>query len=128
MEKLLNTNDTVFTLPENSGHLFYSPSGNPEVWPEKPAGYLTVDEWLAQHPPGWDDTRTPKEKREDAYVAEADPLYEQAMFYQAEAEGFRLLNDLASAAVAEEKSRDYLRQYAEVKAEIRERYPDEEVT
>lgn len=74
------------------------------------------------------DTRTPREKRKDAYKAEADPLFEQAMYYQAEAEGFRLLNDLASAAVAEEKSRDYLRQYAEVKAEIRERYPDEEVT
>lgn len=128
MEKPLNTNDTVFTLQEATVHTFFSPSGNPEVWPERPAGYLTADEWFTLHPVGLDDTRTPKEKREDAYKAEADPLFEQAMFYQAEAEGFRLLNDLASAAVAEEKSRDYLRQYAEKKAEIRERYPDEEVT
>lgn len=30
---------------------FYSPSGNPEVWEEKPDGYLTPEEWAALHPP-----------------------------------------------------------------------------
>lgn len=29
---------------------FYSPTGNYEVWTEKPDGYLTAEEWLAAHP------------------------------------------------------------------------------
>jgi hypothetical protein len=29
---------------------FYSPTGNFEVWAEKPAGYYTADEWAALHP------------------------------------------------------------------------------
>lgn len=29
---------------------FYSPSGNFEVWAEKPEGYYTVEEWQAMHP------------------------------------------------------------------------------
>ena len=29
---------------------FYSPDGNPEVWKNKPDGYLTHDEWVALHP------------------------------------------------------------------------------
>lgn len=29
---------------------FYSPTGNPEVWAQKPAGYYTPEEWLAAHP------------------------------------------------------------------------------
>lgn len=71
-----------------------------------------------------EDTRTPEEKRQAAYEAEADPLFELAMYYQAEADGFRLLNDLAKAAEAEEKYRDYLRQYVAKKEEIRARHPD----
>lgn len=30
---------------------FYSPSGNFEVWDEKPDGYYTEDEWAELHPP-----------------------------------------------------------------------------
>lgn len=30
---------------------YYSPTGNFEVWAEKPADYLTPEEWLALHPP-----------------------------------------------------------------------------
>lgn len=30
---------------------YYSPSGNPEVWNEKPAGYLTPEEWDAKQAP-----------------------------------------------------------------------------
>ena len=26
---------------------FYSPDGNPEIWDEKPASYITVEEWEA---------------------------------------------------------------------------------
>lgn len=29
---------------------FYSPAGNPEVWKEKPDGYLTAEEWLEANP------------------------------------------------------------------------------
>lgn len=31
--------------------IFYNPQGNPEVWDEKPQGYITVEEWQAQNPP-----------------------------------------------------------------------------
>ena len=29
---------------------FFSPSGNPEIWDDKPEGYLTQDEWDSLHP------------------------------------------------------------------------------
>lgn len=29
---------------------YYSKSGNPEVWGEKPEGYLTLEEWLELNP------------------------------------------------------------------------------
>lgn len=31
--------------------IFYSPSGNSEIWEIKPDGYYTPDEWAALHPP-----------------------------------------------------------------------------
>ena len=89
-------------------------------WDSLPEG----DPRKALPPPPPEDTRTPEEKRQAAYEAEADPLFELAMYYQAEADGFRLLNDLAKAAEAEEKYRDYLRQYVAKKEEIRARHPD----
>ena len=30
--------------------IFYSPKGNPEIWNEKPYGYMTQEEWDAAHP------------------------------------------------------------------------------
>ena len=30
--------------------VFYSPEGNPEIWAQKPDGYLTPEEWAAAHP------------------------------------------------------------------------------
>lgn len=33
-----------------SATTYYSPSGNPEVWVEKPTGYFTVEEWQDAHP------------------------------------------------------------------------------
>ncbi len=30
---------------------YYSPTGNFEVWDEKPAGYYTEQEWAELHPP-----------------------------------------------------------------------------
>jgi len=29
---------------------FYSPTGNLEIWQEKPDGYFTAEEWAAEHP------------------------------------------------------------------------------
>ena len=65
-------------------------------WDSLPEG----DPRKALPPPPPEDTRTPEEMRQAAYEVEADPLFELAMFYQAEADGFRLLNDLAKAAEA----------------------------
>lgn len=39
---------------------YISPTGNPEIWPEKPKGYLTQDEWAELHPPA---AQTPEETR-----------------------------------------------------------------
>ena len=33
-------------MPNNT-HTYYSPSGNPEIWEEKPEGYITQEEWDA---------------------------------------------------------------------------------
>jgi hypothetical protein len=30
--------------------IFYSPSGNPEIWKTCPDNYMTPDEWMAVHP------------------------------------------------------------------------------
>lgn len=30
--------------------IFFSPSGNPEIWAQKPDGYLTPEGWAAAHP------------------------------------------------------------------------------
>lgn len=30
--------------------IFYSPSGNPEIWETCPDNYMTPDEWMAAHP------------------------------------------------------------------------------
>lgn len=75
--------------------------------------------------PAMDDTRSPEEKRQAAYTVEADGYFYQAQFYQAEAEGLRLLDKVTEAATAEETAHDYLRRYAERKAEIRARFPDD---
>ena len=83
-----------------------------------------LPEGWSEEPPELPDNRPPAEKRQDAYTMEADPLFMQAQYYQAEAEGLRLLDKVAEAAMAEEIARGYLRQYAEKKAAIRVRIPD----
>lgn len=50
---------------------FYSPSGNYEVWDEKPAGYYTLEEWKALHP-----DPEPPEPTVDEKVATLDNQYE----------------------------------------------------
>lgn len=44
---------------------YYSPSGNFEVWDEKPAGYYTLEEWKALHP----DPEPPEPTREEKLAA-----------------------------------------------------------
>ena len=42
---------------------FYSPDGNPELWNERPDGYLTPEEWAALHPlpePTFEELKTAK--------------------------------------------------------------------
>lgn len=70
------------------------------------------------------DTRTPEERREAAYVAEADIYRDKAISYEVEAEACRLDGDLAAALAAEEKMNAALRLYRAKKEEIRARYPD----
>lgn len=86
---------------------------------------------LGPLPEGWTtdtpippDTRTQVEKRRAAYMAEADPLFREAQYYAAEAEGLRLLERLDDATHAEAKAREFLRAYALKKEEIRARFPD----
>jgi hypothetical protein len=83
-------------------------------------------------PEGWSDEPpepdlsglTPAERREGAYMAEADPLFQQAMYYQAEADGLQIIGAPAAAEAAEGKAAEFLADYARKKIEIRERYPD----
>ena len=52
---------------------FFSPEGNPEIWTQKPDGYLTPEEWDKAHPaPEPEPDQTEKEKQREAYQAELD--------------------------------------------------------
>ena len=42
---------------------YYSPTGNPEVWEEKPDGYYTPEEWQAAHPAPQPEPLTPEEQQ-----------------------------------------------------------------
>lgn len=48
---------------------YYSPSGNIEVWDEKPSGYYTEEEWAELHPP------TPYEPTIEEQLAALDSQY-----------------------------------------------------
>lgn len=74
------------------------------------------------------DTRSPAEKREDAYAAEADPLFRQYQYYTAEAEAWSLADDEEEAEEARDKALEYLVAYLEKKRVIRTLYPDEEAS
>ncbi len=49
---------------------FYSPSGNFEVWDEKPEGYFTLEEWKQLHP-----DPEPPEPTTDEKIAALDAQY-----------------------------------------------------
>jgi len=66
---------------------YYSPSGNFEVWDEKPDGYYTEEEWAALHPAPEPPAPTKSEKLaalDARYDAEKDELkraYLDAVIY-----------------------------------------------
>ena len=50
---------------------FFSPAGNPEVWAQKPDGYMTPEEWDKAHPaPEPEPEQAEKEKQLEAYQTE----------------------------------------------------------
>ncbi len=59
---------------------FYSPSGNAEVWEDKPVGSFTVDEWHAAHPAPAPQAQTTDQlfaalrAARDALLAQADKM------------------------------------------------------
>ena len=67
---------------------------------------------------------TPAEQRQEAYVAEADPLFREALYYQAEAAGLLLLGKQVESETMTEKAQANLVAYAAKKEEIRHRHPD----
>lgn len=96
-------------------------------------GAWTKIQDLGPLPEGWSDTppippdtRTPEDKRHDAYIAEADIFRDEAMSYQLEADAWRLEGNLEKAAEAEAERDEALKAYLAKKEEIRARYPDVE--
>ena len=92
-------------------------------WESLPAGDPRKQVYVEPEPAP--DTRTSKEKREDAYVIEADPLFRQYEYYSAEAAAADLLDDEDAADTASGEAQDFLIAYYQKKLEIRERFPDE---
>lgn len=50
---------------------YYSPTGNIEVWDEKPQGYFTVEEWQELHP-----APLPPEPTKEEKLAQLDADYQ----------------------------------------------------
>ena len=50
---------------------YYSPTGNIEVWEDKPQGYYTVEEWQEMHP-----APLPPEPTKEEKLAALDSQYE----------------------------------------------------
>ncbi len=64
---------------------YYNPNGNPEVWDEKPQGYLTPEEWAELHPyippvPTKEEKLADLDAQYDADKADIMQYYTEAMF------------------------------------------------
>lgn len=57
---------------------FYSPKGNPEIWNEKPDGYITQEEWDATHPAP-EPEPVPLEELKSRKLDEINNAYQQAI-------------------------------------------------
>ncbi len=84
--------------------------------------------WTTEPPPAPPppDTRTPMEKRQTAYLLEADPIQRQIEGYRLEAEAWRANGDEKAASECDAKRTARLTAFLAKKQEIRERYPDGE--
>ncbi len=80
--------------------------------------------WSTEPPPPPPDTRTPEEKRQAAYAAEADPIRQRIDGYRTEAEALRMEGDDEAAAECEAKAAALMRDFLAKKQDIRARYPD----
>ena len=91
---------------------FYSPAGNPEVWEEKPAGYMTPEEWQAAHPAPEPTPPTPEEQteqRRQEILAELDRID------RASARSLRAI--IAAQNVGSEPAQDDVLKLAEYEAQ-----------
>ena len=68
---------------------------------------------------------TAEEKRQAAYLVEADPDFNLAMKYHAAADGLKALGDYNEAARLEQKANALKESFALKRKEIQERIPDE---
>lgn len=63
---------------------YFSPSGNPEVWEEKPPGYMTPEEWSEANPPTPEPGHEPTNEERAAYAKmEADAIIMPMLMRQA---------------------------------------------
>lgn len=84
---------------------YVSPTGNPEVWAEKPAGYFSPEEWAAAHPAPEPDPAAEAARAQAAALAEAGQIIMprlQRQAAQAEAFSPAELSTLARAGLFEE--------------------------
>lgn len=84
-----------------------------------------------EFPEGWttesptiEDTRTNEEKRQEAYLMEADPIARMIEGYRLEGDAFELAGDTESANVCETKANALLADFLQVKKDIRARFPE----
>ena len=74
-----------------------------------------------------DDAPAPEACRRAAYAAEADALFVESQYYEAEAKGHRLNGNPELALAAEQAAEALLREYVARKNAIRARFPDKEI-
>lgn len=74
---------------------YYSPTGNCEIWEQKPDGYKTEEEWAALHPPPPPPAPTPEEIAAQAAAEKA------ARFAAIDAASVRPLRAIAAGTATE---------------------------
>lgn len=98
-----------------------TPTPPPSVIPQGKAAWYRGFQWQI------DDAPAPEVCRRAAYAAEADALFVEAQYYEAEAKGHRLNGNPELALAAEQAAEALLREYVARKNAIRARFPDKEI-
>lgn len=93
----------------------------PSAMPQGKAAWYRGFQWQI------DDEPAPEVCRRAAYAAEADALFVEAQYYEAEAKGHRLNGNPELALAAEQAAEALLREYVARKNAIRARFPDKEI-